>query len=376
MANGIFHLGLRGRQAPAKRRTFIDKAPPLPPVEPPTGWFLRKDVGICEMILLNTRRTSSSVLRHINAAAIDNNLFSPLNMFCPSRQAKQAMIERCIKLVAENQRHRVLFQSLARAWLSKRIKLANEEDLLTGEVPKKLVTVYDWPGRRIYKFEASTILRDMTARLMNHSYLFPKFQLPRNPYTNVDLNVMQFFSIMKQLRSHGQTNWKLEALLELQYSMSEFKEKFGESVKREIIEKQFADLKSEETINIILEHIEDQHELHGRQFNKAIYKWTLENTNCSALRMQFWIKNCKTYNMLNATIRDPQQLIQELTALQLTTNKFCGIPIDLIRKREAQFKKDLVGSGSSIYVSNIGTDVDELEGLIASFSLGNHVLDA
>jgi hypothetical protein len=204
----------------------------------------------------------------------------------------------------------------------------------------------------------------------------------------VDLNVMQFFSIMRQLRSHGQTNWKLEALLQLQYSMSEFKEKFGESVKREIIDRQFANLKSEETIDIILEHIQDQHELHSCRFNRAVYKWALKNTDCTSLRMMFWIKNCKTYNLLNATIRDPQQLIQELTALQLTTYQFCGIPIELIRKREAQFKKDLGGfeikpnlgeSGSSIYVytgTSTAPDVDELEGLIASFSLSNQILDA
>jgi hypothetical protein len=157
-------------------------------------------------------------------------------------------------------------------------------------------------------------------------------------------------------------------------------------VKREIIDRQFANLKSEETIDILLEHIQDQHELHNSRFNKAIYEWTLKNTDCSALRMQFWIKNCKEYNMLNATIRDPQQLIQELTALQLSTYKFCGVPIDLIRKREAQFKKDLVGiefktnlgeSASSIYVyTRTGADVDELEGLIASFSLNNDILDA
>ena len=166
--------------------------------------------------------------------------------------------------------------------------------------------------------------------------------------------------------------------------MSEFKEKFGESVKREIIDRQFADLKSEETIDILLEHIQDQHELHNSRFNKAIYEWTLKNTDCSALRMQFWIKNCKEYNMLNATIRDPQQLIQELTALQLSTYKFCGTPIELIRKREAMFKKDLVGSievkplsTSPIYVYDpVEAAVDDLEGLIASFSLGNQILDA
>lgn len=324
--------------------------------------------------MLNNRKNITAVIRHLKESLHDKNKYNIINQFCPEHKVKQEMIKRCLVLAEANQRLHVAFSSLARKWLFKHIKKANEEDLLTGEVPKKLVSVYNWKERRIYNFEAMTILRDMTSRLMNHSYLFPKFLIPRNPYTNIGLNVLQFFSIMRQLHTHGLTNWKLEALLEAEYSMTVFKEKFGEAIKREIIEKQFTDLKSEETMDIILEFIEDQHDLHGQIFNRFIYDWTLKNTNCSALRMKFWINTCKKYNMMSATVRDREQLIRETAQIELTTKKFCGVPVELIKRREAEFKKNLVDDThvSHIYVMGQHHETyEELEGLIASMSINN-----
>jgi hypothetical protein len=344
------------------RRLALGPQPFIPPVAPPTGWLLRQDLGLCETIMLNSCKTITSVVRRLNESLHDRNKYNIINQFCPDHTVKQVMIKRCLTLAEANQRLRSAFSVLARKWIFKHIKQSNEEDLLTGEVPKKLVAVYDWKKRCIYNFEAMTILRDMTSRLMNHSYLFPKFLIPRNPYTNVDLDVLQFFSIMRQLRGHGMTNWKLEALLDLKYCMCEFKEKFGEALKRDIIEKQFENLKSEETMDIIMEFIEDQHDVHGQNFNQFIYRWTLENTNCSSLRMKFWILTCKKYNMISATIRDPHQLILETTKLELSTKTFCTKPVELIKRRETEFKKGLVGDTVIL---------DELEGLIASLSINN-----
>jgi hypothetical protein len=60
-------------------------------------------------------------------------------------------------------------------------------------------------------------------------------------------------------------------------------------------------------------------------------------------------------------------LFHELTDLELTTKKFCSPPIELIRKREAQFKKALLPTDDAI---------EDLEGLIASLSFNNEILDA
>jgi hypothetical protein len=378
MANGTFTLGTsvrRAKPAPKRRNWILEPQPFIPLLPAPTGWLLRKDLGLCETIMLNNRKNITAVIRYLKESLHDKNKYNIINQFCPQHKIKQEMIKRCLILAEANQRLRVAFSSLARKWLFKHIKKANEEDLLTGEVPKKLVTFYDWEKRSAYHFEAMTILRDMTSRLMNHSYLFPKFLIPRNPYTNIGLNVLQFFSIMRQLHAHGMTNWKLEALLEAEYSMTVFKEKFGEPIKREIIEKQFADLKSDETISIILEFIEDQHTLHGQVFNEFIYGWTLKNTNCSALRMKFWIMTCKKYNMISATVRDPQQLILETTQLELSTKKFCGVPIELIKRREAEFKKTLMHDVHICHIVGPRAEHDEayeeLEGLITSMSINN-----
>lgn len=368
----VFSPGIKITKAKRKpkRVTFISEGyPVIPPVSVPlpTGWLLRTDLGLCETIMLNNRKTITAVLHHLNQLSHDSNKYSTINQFCPTPIAKRNMINRCIILASDNQRMRTAFQNLARRWLMKHIKHSNEEDLHTGEVPKKLVTIYDWKKRCVYNFEAATILRDMTSRLMNHSYLFPKFLLPRNPYTNIDLSMLEFYAVMKQLRAHGLTNWKLEALLETRYNMAAFKEKFADSVRHEIIDRQFNDLSSEETIDIILEFVEDQHAIHGCAFNRFIYRWILENTKCTSVRILFWIKTCKKYNMLSATCHDPHVLFHELTDLELTTKKFCSPPIELIRKREAQFKKALLPTDDAI---------EDLEGLIASLSFNNEILDA
>jgi hypothetical protein len=84
--------------------------------------------------------------------------------------------------------------------------------------------------------------------------------MPRNPYTNLDLTQAQFFSIVKQLRRTGTMHWVVEALYSVQYNMERFKQQFSEPVKRLILTKQFANLKTPETIDIIFDFIEDQHD--------------------------------------------------------------------------------------------------------------------
>jgi len=379
MASNTFNLGMRGHHTAQKEKKCAKRHYQHINGLTPTGWILKKNLGLCETIMLNNNKTITTVMQHLNQAKNDMNSLSPINLFCPTPVVKQEMINRCIKMATENQRLRVVFGSFVRKWLLNRMKSANEEDLNTGEVPKKLVTLYDWNKRYVYKFEAMTILRDMTSRLMNHSYLFPKFLVPRNPYTNIPLSTMQFSAIMKQLRGYGLTNWKLEALLDCQYCISEFKEKFGEPIKREIIEKQFDNLKSEETLDILIEFIEDQHELHGCAFNREVYQWTFDNTNCSSQRIQFWINMCKKYSMVNATVSDQEQLGRELTHIELRTKRFCGPPIELIQKREAHFKRYLLQKarqGLPRYepdteheVSIVVSPEEELEGLIESISV-------
>lgn len=343
-----FNIGVPGlstlfkRKAPKKKKqqTFINTniLPPLPP------WFLQQHkFDLCQIILLVNSGTSIvSVIQHLKSYRFDRNPLSPLNMIYPQPHARMIALANCVILANQNQRMLMAFRALARRWISHRMKNKNEEDLVTGEAPKKKVVLTIWSERSRYIFEATTLLRDMTTRILQHNYLFTKFLIPRNPYTNIHLTYAQFVSVMHQLRSYGITNWIVEALYSMQYDMQKFKINFGDSVKREVITRQFNNTKSEETLDLIYEFIEFQHDIHHRFFNPKIYSWALRESSSEFTRIKQWANYCKEYQLLSATIHKSNDIEIELIRLEKSTKPLCSPPIEIVRKREAYFKKALL----------------------------------
>ena len=92
-----------------------------------------------------------------------------------------------------------IFRKLLHTWRYKRLRLANETDPATLEIPVKPVYIVDWSAKSSMVFEASTLVRDITSRLMNHDGLFDTPQPPRNPYTNLPLTQAQTISIWNQI---------------------------------------------------------------------------------------------------------------------------------------------------------------------------------
>jgi len=270
-------------------------------------------------------------------------------------ESRMKLMMDCINFAKKNQKMRVAFRALLLRWLSKRIRPGNEEDLMTGEVPQKLVTLMAWSERREYAFEASTILRDMTERLLQHSYFFTKFSKPRNPYTNVELTQGQFFSIMKQLKAVGVTNWIVEALYNVKYDMEAFKKQYGMAVKVEIINRQFKNTNATETKDSIHDFIDDQHDDNGFRFNSSLYQWALANAQ-HLPRMKEWISLCKEYYMAIATISEKIPLGEKLIQIKNATMRLCSVPRDLSLYRARMFKKNLLAER--------GTVEDETENLI------------
>lgn len=350
----------------ARARPKVPHSPII--AEPHSSWFLRKTFGFCEsLLLLNSSTSITGVLLRLEKARADNCPNSPINVICRTPEAKTKMIATCITLAVANQRRLMAFRALARRWLVLRVKPANEDDLVTGEIPKRPVVVMSWPDRRTYHFEAATIRQDMTTRILQHNYLFAKFSAPRNPYTNVNLTQSQFFSIMKQLREYGMTNWILEGLYSMHYSMLKFRVRFGDAVKREIIDRQFKAPKSEETIDILMEFIADQHEVHEKHFNHCVYMWALRNLQEMPVRMQFWLKTCKQYHLASATMLDRDQMSDEIDRIEALTKRYCGVPHDLIARREIQHKLDLLKKNKT----QEDLELEQLENLITAFSLHN-----
>jgi hypothetical protein len=284
-------------------------------------------------------KTIVSVLQHLrkelNKKPVQNQFF------IISPEETRANLMEAIQIAKKNQRVLMAFRHLARRWLIKRVRAGNEEDLLTGEVPKQPITLMAWSERRTYTFEPNTILRDMNERILQHSYLFAKFSKPRNPYTNLELTQAQFFSVARQLRSVGASNWIIDALYSCNYDMNLFKQQFKEAVKLQIIRNQFKNLTSADTTDIVLEFIEDQHKENSMHFNSVVYRWALVNTPNSR-RIKNWFQKCKEYHTACATISERLELGARLLRIQEFTIRLCTAPTELIEAREAAFKKKLL----------------------------------
>ena len=328
---------------------------------PKKPWFLHMEFDLGLRVLLSSGGSSVvSMMKYLKACRTDNNMTSHINMLCPTEAEKTAMLNKCVALTRQNQKCLMAFRALANKWLARHMRTGNEEDLVTGEAPKKPVTLTIMSERSKYCFEATTILRDMTERLLQHSYLFAKFMLPRNPYTNVNLTQGQFFSVVQQLRAAGVTNWLVEALYSLQYNIARFKEQFGEAVKRDIITRQFRNIKADETIALISDFIEEQHDNHDKFYNERVYLWGLRQPG-TCQRLRDWIKYCKQYNMAVATIRDVEQLAAEMIRIEKLTRNLCSPPFEIIRQRDAELKKELLAEREPV------ADQTIIEHLIESF---------
>ena len=95
------------------------------------------------------------------------------------------------------------FRILLHHYRTAKLRKANTEDIFTIEVPKRPVFIVDWPSKQKYAFEAHTLMKDITCRLMTNDGLFENPQNPRNPFTNQPLTQSQIISVWNSISSAG-----------------------------------------------------------------------------------------------------------------------------------------------------------------------------
>lgn len=234
-------------------------------------------------------------------------------------------------LLIKNQRLRNAFGALARRWIrSKKIRQGNEEDLMTGEVPKTPIILEDFENRCQYSFEPSTILRAMVSRLLlSTAIVFPSPKLPRNPYTNTDMTQGQFLSIVQQLHALGKAHWAMEGLYSTQYDIEQFAKDMHFKLRSAIIHNIFSNPKDSSAKELILDFIEDEYENHEEAYDHAVYKWAIENVPESR-HMQDWRKLCYEQHRLPYSATPTKESI----AIEEKTKHLCIIPAWLLKKYE------------------------------------------
>jgi hypothetical protein len=251
-------------------------------------------------------------------------------------------------LLQANARLRYIARCLLKRWMIRRlIRRINEEDLVTLERPRQPITIYDWPARKCYSYEASTIARDIRECLLQRDYMFPEPVHPRNLLTNQSLSSMQLASVFHQLRATGkQFHWSLAAFESIAFSLCCFKLMHEHPLRYEVLRSLFNQPTLEDTRSIVFDYMEDEHEFRERPFSKPIYTWALQHAP-DAPRIQRWRKLAQRHHELAIEIADEFERMQaQEKGVDFCANELCSAPHDLILLRAEWKKKQLRGASS------------------------------
>jgi hypothetical protein len=263
----------------------------------------------------------------------------------------KAEVNEAMRLAFLNESVRRRLKTLVKHWRRSKMSRANEEDLITIERPKKEVIIYDWSALKTYHFEASTILRCITRRILNHDVLFIQPLEPVNPYTNVPLTLGNMQSVIEQLRGHGLSHWALEALRSTQYDWATFKITHERALQIDALKKTFLELTGE-TRDLVFDFIESEYSIYGIDFDGALYKWALARAP-NTPHIEGWRKLCYTYYYSAILYKDipiKAKIIYTNALHAARNNGFFSIPTYLSNRMAQEYASQAQVLGDIPYI--------------------------
>ena len=196
----------------------------------------------------------------------------------------------------KNNRVRLCMKRIVNAWKKKHMCIVNDADIVTQEKPKKPVYLVDWPSKIIHQFEASTLLKDSTIRLMNHDVMILEPLSPRNPFTNNDLTYSACLSLHKQIRAAGITNWIWEAFAESEFNLVKLVRTFEVPMKLNCLDLVLKESTSYYTIEFIMDFILGEYTYHAIINPPTETEITrLITLNWETPVIQSWISLCRVF---------------------------------------------------------------------------------
>jgi hypothetical protein len=248
------------------------------------------------------------------------------------------------KLIDQNARIRWLTASLLKQRLMRRVvRQMNEEDLVTLEPPRQRIEVFDWPARKLYVYEASTVARDIRECLLQRDYMFPSPIQPRNLLTNTNLTPMQHLSVFHQLRQTRKAlHWSLTAFEEGGFCLPRFVTRFAQPLRHEVFKTLFLQPTNNDTIEIVEDFIKDEHEYREIPFPKIVYTWALKHA-ADAPRICEWRRLAFRHHEIEIDYIDEfERSNKQKEELDAAAEKLCERPTDLIALRNAWRRAQLV----------------------------------
>jgi len=230
-------------------------------------------------------------------------------------------------LFQTNQRIRFVLKMFVNRIRLRKFKVANDVDPATFEIPTKPVDIVDWTQKKIYRFEASSLLGDIRTRLQHHDYLFPDPLTPRNMVTNLPFTLFQTINVYEQLMKWGYMHWTLESLRHAEYNISRFALLNHKQLSLKALDQSVFASNDKE---LLLDFIELQHQYHGFLFDERLYKWAINSKSCQQTKkIEKWKKYCYEYHAVSNLYEDPGEQIHRLNRIVFFTQELCKSTNDL-----------------------------------------------
>lgn len=203
-------------------------------------------------------------------------------------------VERIKQAIFKTNNFRGVLRRFLRIWRISRFQKVNDEDLFTCEVPKYPVHIIDWHSKSIWVFEAQSMMRDITNRLLHHDGCFEDPLPPRNPYTNLPLTTSQTISVWSQLM-RSSASFPFTAYRASRMNLTSFRYEHRIYLAIHALRKTFEDITFYETKEKILDFIEIAFDRQGIDMNINEYAFVLNHFPQSE-QLHKWKHFCEKYH--------------------------------------------------------------------------------
>lgn len=235
---------------------------------------------------------------------------------------------------------RTTFRKFLQCWRYRKMKLASEEDLVTCEKPIHPIYIVDWKSRTKYIFEASTLMRDITLRLLSHDGFFDTPQKPRNPYTNEPFTTGQVISAWNQLqRSAEPASWSFTAFANARYCLTRFSAEYKIPLQLHSLRTTMLDTSSIDQQERLHDFIQYQHENYGSPFYSHVYLHAIERYQDEEL-LQKWRTLCMQFYEAHIKYQHNQAF---LNSIHTSIRKKCAPLVARPTRLVTLYKKDTQG---------------------------------
>jgi hypothetical protein len=224
----------------------------------------------------------------------DSKEYQFLRAFHKSTMTYQEIQTHVYDAYMKNQHIRFAFKRLLNRWVFRRILIVNTIDVVTQELIKQPVSVYDWAVRKCYLFEAHTILRDSTLRLLNHDCMMMESLPPRNILTNMKFTEGQCISVYTQMLKYGVTNTHWESFASSGFNIRKLLYTHEVPMRLECL-KTFFKGYSYENADLVIDFIDLQYANYNELLPDEKLLYCLIRKHWNHPYIKSWVHLCKQY---------------------------------------------------------------------------------